>query len=118
MLYMVIAEETDQAALAKWDLYNRGADRAALAHLIGKAAEDPNLTATSTASAISRSASPINFNMGTIVGSYANCARMLDEVATMPGVKGIMLTFDDFLEGLDTFGQRVQPLMKCRAGRA
>ncbi len=116
MLYMVIAEETDQAALAKWDLYNRGADREALAHLIGKAAEDPNLTETSTASAISRAASPINFNMGTIVGSYENCARMLDEAATMPGVKGIMLTFDDFIGGLDTFGRRVQPLMKCREG--
>jgi pyrimidine oxygenase len=33
-------------------------------------------------------------------------------------VKGIMLTFDDFIEGLDAFGQRIQPLMACRAGRA
>jgi pyrimidine oxygenase len=117
MLFMVIAEETDEAALAKWDLYNRGADREALAHLIGKAAEDIALSDTSTAAVIARSTSPINFNMGTIVGSYANAARMLDEVATMRGVKGIMLTFDDFLVGLDTFGRHVQPLMKCRAGR-
>ncbi|MFM9938998.1 MAG: pyrimidine utilization protein A [Hyphomicrobiaceae bacterium] len=117
MLYMIIADETDAAALAKWDLYNKGADREALAHLIGKAAEDPNLTAASTASAIARSASPINFNMGTLVGSYANVAKMMDDVATMPGVKGIMLTFDDFLLGLDSFGQRIQPLMKCRASR-
>ena len=55
--------------------------------------------------------------MGTIVGSHENCARMLDEVASMPGVKGIMLTFDDFLMGLDTFGRRIQPLMTCRTGR-
>ena len=41
--------------------------------------------------------------MGTLVGSYANVAKMMDEVATMPGVKGIMLTFDDFLEGIDKF---------------
>ena len=26
-----------------------------------------------------------------------------------------MLTFDDFLVGLDQFGQRIQPLMKTRA---
>ncbi len=69
------------------------------------------------AAAIQRSPSPINFNMGTLVGSYANVARMLDEVAAMPGVKGIMLTFDDFLEGLDTFGTQIQPLMACRSDR-
>ncbi len=28
-----------------------------------------------------------------------------------------MLTFDDFLEGLDTFGTRIQPLMACRQDR-
>lgn len=117
MLYMVIADETDAAALAKWDLYNKGADREALAHLLGKAAEDTAPSETSMAAAIQRSPSPINFNMGTLVGSYANVARMLDEVAAMPGVKGIMLTFDDFLEGLDTFGTQIQPLMECRRDR-
>lgn len=117
MLFMVIADETDEAALATWDNYNRGADKEALAHLLGKAAEDTAPTETSTATAISRSSSPINFNMGTLVGSYANVARMLDEAASMTGVKGIMLTFDDFLIGLDTFGRRIQPLMQCRQGR-
>jgi len=115
MLFMVIADETDAAAMAKWDLYNAGADRQALAHLLGKAAEDTATAPTSTAAAIQRSPSPINFNMGTIVGSYASCARMLDEVAAMPGVKGIMLTFDDFLRGMDEFGERIQPLMACRS---
>jgi pyrimidine oxygenase len=55
--------------------------------------------------------------MGTLVGSYAKVAAMLDEMATVPGVKGIMLTFDDFLVGMDQFGHRIQPLMKCRADR-
>jgi pyrimidine oxygenase len=115
MLYMIIADETDAAALAKWDLYNQGADKAALAHLLGHAADDVNTQATSMAASIQRSASPINFNMGTIVGSYATCAKLLDDVATMPGVKGIMLTFDDFLLGMDNFGTRIQPLMRCRS---
>lgn len=114
MLYMVIADETDEAAMAKWVSYNEGADKDALAHLLGKAAEDVNTSETSTVAAIQRSPSPINFNMGTLVGSYANVARMLDEVAAMPGVKGIMLTFDDFLEGIDRYGEHIQPLMKCR----
>jgi pyrimidine oxygenase len=117
MLYMVIADETDEAAMAKWDLYCAGADKEALAHLLGKAAEDPEPGTTSMAAAVLRSPSPINFNMGTLVGNYASVARMLDEVADMPGVKGIMLTFDDFLIGMDVFGEKIQPLMKCRADR-
>lgn len=115
MLYMIIADETDAAAMAKWELYNAGADKVALAHLLGKAAEDTAPSDTSMAAAIQRSPSPINFNMGTLVGSYAKVASMLDEVATMPGVKGIMLTFDDFLLGMAAFGTRIQPLMRCRA---
>jgi len=115
MLYMVIADETDAAAMAKWDLYNAGADKDALAHMLGKAAEDTALSDTSMAASFLRATSPVNFNMGTLVGSYANVARMLDEVATMPGVKGIMLTFDDFLAGMDAFGRRIQPLMACRS---
>src|SRR3954454_19878116 len=50
----------------------------------------------------------------TLVGSYAKVAAMLDEAATMPGVKGIMLTFDDFLVGMEAYGTRIQPLMRCR----
>ena len=42
-------------------------------------------------------------------------ARMLDEAAAVPGTKGLMLCFDDFLEGLEQFGKRVQPLMRSRA---
>jgi pyrimidine oxygenase len=41
-------------------------------------------------------------------------AAMLDEAAEMPGVKGIMLTFDDFLAGMDDYGTPIQPLMRCR----
>jgi pyrimidine oxygenase len=69
------------------------------------------------AAVVQRNPSPINFNMGTIVGSHASCARMLDEVAAMPGVSGIMLCFDDFIKGMDDFGQKIQPLMKCRQDR-
>ncbi|MGD1236467.1 pyrimidine utilization protein A, partial [Klebsiella pneumoniae] len=25
-----------------------------------------------------------------------------------------LLTFDDFLAGIDAFGERIQPLMRCR----
>jgi pyrimidine oxygenase len=114
VLYMIIADETDAAAMAKWNTYNAGADQDALAHLLGKAAEDTAPSATSMATTIQQSASPINFSMGTLVGSYAHVAAMMDEVAATQGVKGIMLTFDDFLTGMDAFGTRIQPLMRSR----
>jgi pyrimidine oxygenase len=41
-------------------------------------------------------------------------AKLLDEAASIPGTKGIMLTFDDFLVGIDEFAEKVQPLMTCR----
>jgi pyrimidine oxygenase len=55
--------------------------------------------------------------MGTVVGSYATVASLLDQAATVPGTKGLMLTFDDFIAGIDTFGRHIQPLMASRADR-
>ena len=39
---------------------------------------------------------------------------MLDEVATVEGCDGVLLTFDDFVKGTEDFGARIQPLMKSR----
>jgi pyrimidine oxygenase len=51
---------------------------------------------------------------GALIGSYEHVAAMLDDYATVPGVQGVMLTFDDFVAGMDKFGQRIQPLMATR----
>jgi pyrimidine oxygenase len=37
-------------------------------------------------------------------------------MSTIPGLVGTMLTFDDFLIGIEQFGQKIQPLMKSRQG--
>jgi pyrimidine oxygenase len=113
-LFMVIADETDEAAFAKWQHYVEGADAEALAYLGIQAEGDVKAGEGSTARWIAQSTSAVNFNMGTLVGSYANVARMLDEAAGVPGTKGIMLTFDDFVIGMEQFGTRIQPLMACR----
>ena len=47
---------------------------------------------------------------------YASIARMLDEMSEVPNTGGVLLTFDHFVEGVTAFGERIQPLMKCRAG--
>ncbi|KAI1645337.1 monooxygenase of the alternative pyrimidine degradation pathway [Daldinia loculata] len=117
VLFMVIADETDEAAQAKWKLYNDGADVDALAWMKSQSSKDVNADANSTARSLGLPEGSVNINQGTLVGSYENVASMLDEVASVPGTKGIMLTFDDFLLGIETFGQKIQPLMKSRQGR-
>ncbi|WP_298501095.1 pyrimidine utilization protein A [uncultured Maritimibacter sp.] len=114
VLFMVIADETDEAAQAKWDLYREGADIEALAYMGVQGAQDAQASDSSTAKHINLPEGAVNFNMGTLVGSYAKVAAMLDEAAAVPGVKGIMMTFDDFLVGMDDFGTRIQPLMNSR----
>ncbi len=118
VLFMVIADETDELAEAKWAHYKSGTDVDALAWMADQGAADKTAAADSTARAINLPESAINFNMGTLVGSYATVARLLDDAADVPGTSGIMLTFDDFLIGMDQFGERIQPLMRSRQARA
>ena len=113
VLMMIIAEQTDEAAEAKWQLYRDGADQEALAWLTEQSAAN-NVSATTNTRQLSDAASAVNINMGTLVGSYAKVARMLDEVAAVPGTGGVLLTFDDFVEGIDKFGTHIQPLMQSR----
>jgi pyrimidine oxygenase len=115
VLFMVIADETDDAAEKKWQFYKDGADVEALAWMADQGSKDTKADANATAKAINLPEGAVNFNTGTLVGSYAKVAGMLDEIAAVPGTKGIMLIFDDFLVGMDNFGQKIQPLMKCRA---
>jgi pyrimidine oxygenase len=116
ILFMIIADETDAGAMAKWQLYCEGADQEALAWLTNQAA--PNAAAGTTNTNTTQLAAPesaVNLNMGTLVGSYESVARMLDEVAAVPDTAGVLLVFDDFVQGVENFGTRIQPKMKSRA---
>lgn len=115
VLYMIIAEETDEEAQAKWKSYREGADVDALAWMAEQSGKDEKADANASATVMKLPEGAVNFNIGTFVGSYSTVAGMLDEAAALPGVKGLMLIFDDFLPGMDKFGQKIQPLMKCRA---
>src|SRR6202050_1224571 len=116
ILQMVIADETDAAAIAKWEHYKAGTDLEALAWRDEQAEDDPSKDPYSQPNRRrTLGVDKLPTNQGVFVGSYASVARMLDEMATVPGVRGVMLTFDDFLIGMEQFGQRIQPLMKSRA---
>jgi len=114
VLFMVIADETDDAAMAKWQLYKDGKDVEALSWLGYQAGSDDKADANSTAKTMLSPVSMVNMNMGTLVGSFARVAGMLDEMAEIEGLKGVMLCFDDFIQGMDDFGQHIQPLMHSR----
>ena len=111
---MIIADETDEAARAKWEHYKAGADGEAIAWLGVQGAADTTSGADTNIRQMADPTSAVNINMGTLVGSYETVASLLDEVMTVPGAGGVLLTFDDFLKGMDDFGTRIQPLMQTR----
>jgi pyrimidine oxygenase len=124
LLLMVIADETDAAAMAKWDHYCQGVDLDALAWQAAQAGADTQAAPHSTAGRLrlvrsgADESGPQPTRMGRLIGSYATVARMLDEIAAIPGVGGVMLTFDDFVIGMEQFGHRIQPLMQSRRTRS
>jgi len=114
VLFMIIADETDEAARAKWEHYKAGADQEAISWLGVQGAADTKSGSDTNVRQMADPVSAVNINMGTLVGSYETVARLLDEVPTVPGTGGVLLTFDDFVKGVEDFGTRIQPLMKCR----
>ena len=117
VLMMVICGDTDEEAWAKWNHYREGIDVAALVYGSGQAAKDTHADEDdSSVKMMKNNVGAVNMGMGVLIGSYANVARMLDEAAAVPGTRGIMLTFDEPVQGLVDFGERVQPLMTSRAG--
>jgi len=118
----IIADETDAAAQAKKDHYDAGADLDAIETMRQQAAADKFAATNSLAArAQKRAATAVTADgkkstggSGRLVGSYETIARTLDELAET-GLDGVMLTFDDFIIGIEQFGQRIQPLMKSRS---
>jgi pyrimidine oxygenase len=115
VVMMVIAEATDAEAFAKWEHYRDGMDMEALGWRQSQAGADPNADKYASAG---RWAEKLRNRMptmhGALIGSYERVAALLDDYATVPGVRGVMLTFDDFVAGMDKFGQHIQPLMTTR----
>ena len=99
--------------MAKWHHYVAGTDLEALAWRDAQAGADTKAEAHSTVGRMVRS-DRVPTNMLRLIGSYESIARQMDALAETPGLHGVMLTFDDFLIGMEQFGTRIQPLMQCR----
>jgi pyrimidine oxygenase len=116
LLLMVIADETDAAAMARWEHYVAGTDDIALDWMMTQAGADTKAESDSTAGRMNKlrwGRQPTL--MLKLIGGYAKVAALLDEIAEIEGIDGIMMTFDDFVVGMRGFGERIQPLMKSRA---
>jgi pyrimidine oxygenase len=98
---MIIADETDAVAMAKWEHYKAGTNVEALAWHDAQAENDPSQEQPNRRKTLGINHLPTN--QGVFVGSYASVVQMLDETATVPGVCGVMLTFDDFVIGMEQF---------------
>jgi pyrimidine oxygenase len=105
-LYTVIIDDTDEAAAAKVQRYRDGADLDALAYMTGQAGMDAS---GATAAKIAEMKGAMFMGIEVIAGSPATVAERIDEIAAVEGTAGIMLVFDDFVEGLDRFGSEVMP---------
>ncbi len=111
VLFIVVMADTDEEADAKVELYRQGADLDALAFMTGQAGLD---TSGATAARITELQGAVFFNIGIIAGSPETVAAKIDEMAAVEGTSGMMLVFDDFVEGVTTFGEKVMPILKCR----
>ncbi|MFE3058735.1 pyrimidine utilization protein A [Nocardia sp. NPDC059239] len=115
VLEIVIAAETDEEAAAKWELYSSGPDIEAMTTMGLVSTEDPTVSSGVTTSSTINNALKAKIAVPHVIcGSYETVAKSLDAIADIPGVSGIMLIFDDFIEGIEQFGTRIQPLMKSR----
>ncbi len=111
VLYIVVMGDTDEEAQAKVEHYRQGADLDAIAFMTGQAELD---TAGATADKITEMQGACFFNIGIIAGSYESVAKQIDDLAAVEGTSGMMLVFDDFVQGVTDFGEKVMPLLECR----
>ena len=117
ILVSVIADETDAGAMAKWEHYKAGTDLVALGWARQQAATDVTTRDPfSTKQRRMPAGEPTPTTAMKLIGSYATIAALLDDIAGIPGLQGVMLSFDDFRSGIEQFGQYIQPRMRSRAG--
>ena len=116
VLQMIIADETDAAAMAKWEHYDAGTDVEALAYRDEQAEDDPNKDPYSQANKRrTLGVDKLPTNQGVLVGSLCLGRRACwMSWPRCPACSGVMLTFDDFVIGMEQFGTRILPLMRCR----
>ncbi len=108
----VILDDTDELALARIDHYNAGADAEALANEKGNYLVDSTGTSSSAVAQRILSHRAIDpEDPGLFAGSPRSVAARFNSLAAVGGLAGVLLSFDDFLDGIERFGREVIPLL-------
>ena len=104
-LFMIIADETDEEAMAKWELYQDGADQEALAWLDAPGRGRHQVRRRHQRAPARRpgvGGEPQHGHPGRLLrqrGAHAGRDRR-----PCPAPAGVLLTFDDFVKGVENFG--------------
>lgn len=120
-LFTLIAAETDAEAADITAAIMAGADHEAIGNVLASASRDSNPGGTSAALQAAL-ASPVEdgnivfMGFPVIQGSFRNVAAQLDAIARDSDIDGILFNLPDFVPGIRDFGERVMPLLACRAG--
>jgi len=118
-MVMIIPGQTDAAARARMEYYNKGVDMIALQagvashlHEIQHAQAHGEAVVPTLQRRVDRATVPDPYIPGSpYVGSAVSIAQQLQEVIMDGDFDGFVLTFPDFIADLQFFGQRVLPLM-------
>ena len=129
-LMMICTDESRETAYARWARYSEGVDYEALAYASGQVSIDRKAAVSAEHSAhqlvVASKGGDIDpatltntacMGMGVLIGSYGDVAAMLDEIAAIPGVSGLMVALADWDTDVEKFCNHVEPLMKSRADR-
>jgi pyrimidine oxygenase len=109
---LVILGDTDADAARKVELYTDGVDLGAVDGMVSEYSRDTSKDGSSAAVVAGHRTNVSPFYGGrALAGSAQTVADHLNAIAAVPGTSGIMLTFDDFLEGIERFGTEVMPLL-------
>jgi len=103
---------------AKWESYKAAKDLDALSWLGEQANADDRADAGGTALSISNPVSAVTSTWEPWSGRMRRSRVCSMNWDTIEGLAGVMLTFDDFIIGLEISGQRIQPLMATRSSVA
>lgn len=110
----IIADDTDAAAMARWEKYKAGVDLVALDWARRQASADIKNDDPHSTKHRRLPPQPTPTTSMKLIGSYDTIARHLDRMAAVANLDGIMLSFDDFQEGIAQFGERIMPRLVCR----
>ena len=101
ILFMIIADETDEEAMAKWELYGTARTRRRWPGWSTRPRPTQRPASNTNVRHSRRPGVGGEHQHGHAGRLLRKVARMLDEVATVPGMAGVLLAFDDFVKGTE-----------------